>query len=66
MKKEYENFLLSEYKNSIFEPFKTSLGQYDFIVPAAYADGTTNSDAFEQALFSQYLKNRLPIWCRQA
>ena len=58
MKKEYENFLLSEYKNSIFEPFKTSLGQYDFIVPAAYADGTTNSDAFEQALFSQYLKNQ--------
>lgn len=58
MKKEYEDFLLSEYKNSIFEPFKVSLGQYDFIVPEAYATGSNDYSAFEQALFSQYLKNQ--------
>lgn len=58
MKKEYEDFLLSEYKNSNFEPFKISLGKYDFFVPVAYATGNYDYSAFEQALFSQYLKNQ--------
>ena len=55
MKKEYEDFLLSEYGNSRLEAVKISLGKYDFIVPYAYANPMGNYEEFEKALFSKYL-----------
>lgn len=53
MKKEYEDFLLEEYGKSRILPTKISIGQYDFLVPYAYANPVDNT-AFEKALFHKY------------
>ena len=58
MKKEYEDFLLSEYGNSRVKPTKISLENYDFIVPYSYANPLGNYEAFEKALFSKYLQKQ--------
>ncbi len=58
MKKEYEDFLLSEYGNSRIEPTKISLDDYDFIVPYSYANPLGNYDAFEKDLFGKYIQNQ--------
>lgn len=59
MKKEYEDFLVKEYKNSRIAPTKISVGKYDLLVPYAYANPMGDNSALENALFDKYTKARL-------
>lgn len=59
MKKEYEDFLVKEYKNSRIAPTKISIGKYDLLVPYAYANPMGDNRALENALFDKYIEARL-------
>lgn len=59
MKKEYEDFLLKEYRNSRIAPTKVSVGKYDLPVPYAYANPMGDNRALKNALFDKYIKARL-------
>lgn len=60
-----ERFLINEYGNSRIQPYSYSFGQYDIIVPFAYASPFESFDALEKKLFDKYLPSGGKKFCKE-